>query len=279
MNTIWQWFYNTLFAPEKPVLAAYHLEVGVLTDKGKQRVNNQDCLGHLLAPDKGAVLAIVADGMGGHQGGEVASQMAVKRVLNYYDGLVHSKINANGLKHSFATANAAIYVRAQNAAELRGMGTTLVALAITQGMAYFAYVGDSRLYRIRAGQCLQLSKDHTLVAEMLKDGLISAENAANHPDKNVITRAIGTHPDVEVDSPERPLPIKIGDSFLLCSDGLHDLVTPGEIIQILADHSSQQACERLIQLANSKGGHDNISALVVNVLEKSTSENKSPETR
>jgi len=264
---------------KQQALDEYCLEIGALSDVGRQRDSNQDQVGYSKSAENNTVLAIVADGMGGHQGGEVASRLAVELILQDYGNGEQHVLSAKELKRYFNMVNAAIYNQAQGSATLQGMGTTLVSLAIAQGAACYAFVGDSRLYLVRAGECRQLSKDHTVVAEMLKQGLITAEAAASHPDKNVITRAIGTYPNVDVDSSNKLLPIKIGDCFLLCSDGLHDLVNSTEMQQALVEHTAQQACEVLIQLANSRGGHDNISVLVVKVLQPTASAKNTPITR
>lgn len=277
MTYFWQKLVQSVFAQQ--ALDEYCLEIGALSDVGRQRDSNQDQVGYIKSPDNKTVLAIVADGMGGHQGGEVASRLAVELILQDYGNGEQHVLSAKDLHRYFNRVNTAIYSHAQGSESLQGMGTTLVSLAIAQGMACYAFVGDSRLYLLRAGECRQLSKDHTVVAEMLKQGLITAEAAAVHPDKNVITRAIGTYPNVDVDSSNKPLPIKIGDCFLLCSDGLHDLVNSTEIQQALVEHTAQQACEVLIQLANSRGGHDNISVLVVKVLQSTASAKNTPITR
>jgi len=277
MTYIWQKLVQSVFAQQ--ALDEYCLEIGALSDVGRQRDSNQDQVGYSKSADNNTVLAIVADGMGGHQGGEVASRLAVELILQDYGNGEQHVLSAKELKRYFNMVNAAIYNQAQGSAALQGMGTTLVSLAIAQGSACYAFVGDSRLYLLRVGECRQLSKDHTVVAEMLKQGLITAEAAASHPDKNVITRAIGTYPNVDVDSSNKPLPIKIGDCFLLCSDGLHDLVNSTEMQQAQVEHTAQQACEVLIQLANSRGGHDNISVLVVKVLQSTASAKNTPITR
>ncbi|MDP3330694.1 MAG: Stp1/IreP family PP2C-type Ser/Thr phosphatase [Methylococcaceae bacterium] len=277
MTYFWQKFVQSVFAQQ--ALEEYCLEIGALSDVGRQRESNQDQIGYSKSADNKTVLAIVADGMGGHQGGEVASRLAVELILQDYGNGEQHVLSAKELKRYFNRVNTAIYHQAQGSAALQGMGTTLVSLAIAQGMACYAFVGDSRLYLLRAGECRQLSKDHTVVAEMLKQGLITAEAAVSHPDKNVITRAIGTYSNVDVDSSNKPLPIKIGDCFLLCSDGLHDLVNATEMQQALVEHTAQQACEVLIQLANSRGGHDNISVLVVKVLQSTASAKNTPITR
>jgi PPM family protein phosphatase len=187
--------------------------------------------------------------------------------------------NAKALQASFKQANAKIYQAAQSQAELNGMGTTLVALVIHKGKMYYANVGDSRLYRIRNGRCEQLTEDHSLVANLLKGGLITDEEAASHPDKNVITRSIGTYPNVDVDYTNKLVNLRLGDRFLLCSDGLYDLVKPEEIIEIIPGNNPAEACQQLIKQANAQGGHDNITALIINVLIKLAPENKNPKKR
>ncbi|MEQ1559061.1 MAG: Stp1/IreP family PP2C-type Ser/Thr phosphatase [Methyloglobulus sp.] len=254
-----------------PKIGNYSLAVHAQTDVGRQRDNNQDSAAYWLSDDKTAVIAVVADGMGGHQGGEVASKMAVDIVLNALKAeMALGVINGKALQASFNQANAEIYQTAQSQPELNGMGTTLVALVIHQGKLHYANVGDSRLYRIRQGNIEQLSEDHSLVAELLKDGLITPEKAAKHPDRHIITRSIGTHAGVEVDS--ESVTLKADDRFLLCSDGLHDLVKPSEITDIVNINDTKKACDELVTAANLGGGHDNIAVLVVNLIAKSLSE-------
>lgn len=243
----------------------YFADIGTLSDVGCSRTNNQDSIGLVRFPDSRNLLAIVADGMGGHQGGEVASQMAVQIMQQNFPNAIQDNTCIQALKNSFMLANTTIYKAAQETKALSGMGTTLMVLAIIDGYAHYAYTGDSRLYLLQGGECLQISEDHTLVAEMLKGGLITLEAAENHPEKHVITAAIGTKLNPKIDTSIAPHPIKIGDGFLLCSDGLYDLVKASEMNQIITNHPAQEACKQLIQLANSRGGYDNTSVIVIKV--------------
>lgn len=145
------------------------------------------------------------------------------------------------------------------------MGTTATALAIVNGFAYYAHVGDSRLYLLRNGIMQQLTQDHTFVAQMINDGLISQELAQTHPDRNIVTRALGTKPTVDVDVVKSPIPIQDGDIFILCSDGLYDLVTESDIAKLVREHNPANACHLLIESARSAGGYDNISVIILAV--------------
>lgn len=248
----------------------YDLVASVQTDKGCVREANEDS-GRYVKPNdrelvmQKGVLLVVADGMGGHASGEVASGMAVDLVGRfYYAGRGDSQEVV--LKQAVEEANRHIYAASLKDKKLNGMGTTCTALVIRQGVAFSAHVGDSRIYLRRGGQVYMMTEDHSAVREMVKHGIISAEEARHHTDKNVILRALGTSPEVEAATWDKSLPVQIGDQFLLCSDGLHDLVADEEIGQALADaHDSHQACEQLIALAKLRGGHDNITVGIVQV--------------
>lgn len=248
---------------------AYQLEIGSMSDKGLSRSSNQDYIGLFPSPDNDDFLAVVADGMGGHQAGDIASRTAVEAIQNNYFALLKKHSPEQALRQVFEAANAGVFSRAQQSPEYHGMGTTLVALFLHQSAAYFAYTGDSRLYLICENSIHQLSSDHTLVAEMLRKKLIDAEQAKNHPDKNIITHAIGTRENVFVETSDYPLSLQIGDCFLLCSDGLYDLVDDAEMLSQSTMHTAQQACQELVQLANDRGGYDNISVIIIKILQKS----------
>jgi protein phosphatase len=260
-------------------LATYFPEIGSLSDVGRSRSNNQDNIGCVRFSDSRNILAVVADGMGGHQGGEVASRTAVETFQQKFSSYLTGNDYSQALMNAFIEANTAIYQLAQDSVELNGMGTTLVALAVIDGSAYYANTGDSRLYLIRECKCTQLSQDHTVVAEMVKGGLLTPEAAENHPDKHVITCAVGTRPDIKVEVSNAPLLIEMGDCFLLCSDGLYDLVKDVEITQIVTSNPAQEACKQLIDLANNLGGYDNISVVVIKIVEKPTVVKEAPVTR
>ncbi len=251
----------------------FEIVATVQTDVGCVREINEDS-GRLLRPsgagqlsDKGTLL-VVADGMGGHSAGEVASQMAADVVSRlYYDSREEP---GAALKAAVEEANRRIHSAAAADESKHGMGTTCTALALCRGTAYAAHVGDSRLYMMRAGQLYQLSEDHSAVNEMVKMGIITKEQARTHEDKNVILRALGTSPEVEVSTVE-PFGIREADQFLLCSDGLYDLVPDDEISAILAEAEDVHAAgERLIALARERGGHDNITVGIIAIMPEGT---------
>lgn len=257
----------------------YYPEIGSVSDTGRTRSNNQDNIGIINFSDSRNLLAIVADGMGGHQGGETASRLAVDTIQREFSKQLDNRNGFTALKKVFQEANKAIFQRAHQSPELAGMGTTLVAMLLLNGCVYYANTGDSRLYRIRRGQWKQFSQDHTFVNELVNRGLLEPEAAKTHPDKHVICRAIGTHAKITVDVPELPLAIEIGDSFLLCSDGLYDLVEEFEMVELINNNPSQQACKLLVDLANARGGHDNISIIIVKILKAARTSNNVPATR
>lgn len=257
----------------------YRLDVAAQTDTGLQREHNEDHLAFSLQDGDTAVLAVVADGMGGHQGGSEASHRVVDDMQSHAQHSLSTMITPQTLCERISEANAHLYQFSRSTLGTPGMGTTLIALSIHKGMASYAFVGDSRLYRIRNNECLQLSNDHTLIAQLLRDGLITDEQARKHPDRHVITRALGTSAQLEVECCRQALPIEIGDSYLLCSDGLHDLLNAADITRIISGQSATQACRQLVALANARGGNDNISALIVHVLPLNVATQATPLTR
>jgi len=207
--------------------------------------------------------------MGGHASGEVASQIAVEAISElYYSNRDLEPRDA--LRWAVEEANREIYEAAQTDERLVGMGTTLVALVILGDQAFSAHVGDSRLYRMR-GQTLELmTTDHSQVMEMVQKGIITMEQARDHDDKNVILRAVGTNPEVEVEV-SSIFQVEPGDTFLLCSDGLNDMLEDAEIEAVLASESDEySACQQLIEAAKHNGGHDNVTVGVVTVGAKLT---------
>ncbi len=250
--------------PQKP--RSYAVDASFRTDVGCSRELNEDtaaviqpCENELLA-SKGT-LAIIADGMGGHSAGEVASRIAVDIVGHSY---YHSnKPPQEALVDAVREANNAIHDAAKQNGGLKGMGTTCTALALHDQAAIHAQVGDSRLYLVRDGGAYQLSEDHSLVMQMVKDGVLSLEEARFHPDRNVIIRALGRQGTVEVASWDKPFPVKADDRFVLCSDGLYDVVEDDEIARTVASNASTEACDQLVKMANDRGGPDNISVCVL----------------
>jgi len=232
------------------------------TDVGLARSGNEDS--HL----RGRTVFAVADGLGGHQGGEVASAMAVEP-LAALDGRAFADADqaAEALTAAIRAANQAILQRGRSDPELWGMGTTVTAAAVAHDrVLQLAHVGDSRAYLLRKGAPLrQLTTDHTVVAEAVERGLLTREQAAIHPQRGVVTRAVGLDPDVRVDLPE-PLELEPGDQVLLCSDGLTEVVDDDQIAGVLAGQvDGGDACGTLIAAANRAGGPDNVTVVLLRV--------------
>ena len=232
------------------------LSWGGATDQGRVRANNQDA----MHADWG--LFVVADGMGGHQGGEVAANLAVRAVAKAERGSI------SDLRNAVVDANRLVHETAIAQPELHGMGTTLTALAVDQhgeGHQFVVFnVGDSRVYRYRDNQLEQLTQDHSYVAELVRRGEIDDEAASVHPYRNMLTRAIGVHPEVEID--ELLVEPAVGDRFVLCSDGLTNELDDSAIAEQLANTEDPAAVAKaLVAAANEHGGRDNSTVLVVDV--------------
>ena len=237
-----------------------------LTDVGKERSHNEDK--YILLPEFNVF--VVADGMGGHQSGEVASRMAASNIAGYFrskDG-ASRRITGERLRSAVAEANAKIYARADDSRAHRGMGTTVVAAAYSDPdtTLYVAHAGDSRCYRIRGAEMTQLTRDHSLLADALLEKPDLTESDLSFLPKNVITRALGIGPTVDVDL--AAFVVQQGDVFLLCSDGLHGLVQDETIASIVGAHKIlADACSKLIAEANKNGGRDNITAVLIRIEE------------
>ncbi len=239
------------------------IDVGVATDIGRVREGNEDS--YLVEPP----LYAVADGMGGHKGGEVASHLA----LDTIEQLFHS--DEGTLAQQVKQANRAVFERSQEDSAVTGMGTTLTAAVHEGSQLRLAHVGDSRAYLMRAGAFRQLTNDHTLVARMVKAGEITQAQAKVHPQRNIITHSVGTTEDVAVD--EDLVPLLDGDRVLLCSDGLTDMVTEEQIAAILETEPDPQRCaDRLIKAANRAGGIDNITVVVLDALAEESDPEPAP---
>jgi protein phosphatase len=242
------------------------MTVSIETDVGCVRANNEDSV--LLAHPANdqlkhtrGTLIIVADGMGGHSSGEVASRMTVELLQKVYYEAPGSI--AEALAAAIANANAAVYGSTLRDPQLAGMGTTCTAVAICEGSATLLHVGDSRCYLLRGGATYQLSEDHSHVAELVRRGEITREAARTHEDRNVISKAVGTRESVEPDIWNEPFQLRAGDCLLLCTDGLHDLVSEQELAATLGTHRPAAASLALVELAKRRGGHDNISVAVL----------------
>jgi protein phosphatase len=243
------------------------LQHAALSDLGLRRANNQDAMKVVLAGSQEAYhkrghLFMVADGMGAHAAGELASKLATDTVALSYPKLL-DRSPPEALASAVTEANAQIHRRGQDSPDFRGMGTTSTALLLLPQGAVVAHVGDSRAYRLRDDRIEQLTFDHSLVWELRAAGQLPDEGAEKVP-KNVITRSLGPNAQVQVDL-EGPFPIEPGDSFLLCSDGLSGQVDDDELGMILASMPPDEAVQVLVDLANLRGGPDNITVIVVRV--------------
>jgi protein phosphatase len=228
------------------------MKVGMATHVGQVRTVNEDSIG------RQGPLLVLADGMGGHQAGEVASALVVERVLALATGAANFQAV---LTSALSRANQALLAYAREHQECLGMGTTVVVAKVEANRIYLAHIGDSRAYLWHQEQLTQLTMDHSLVAELVQSGGLTEEEAQNHPQRNVLTRALGTSGPVE---PEyREVPVTAGDRLLLCSDGLTVMLSDPEIATLLgAESSPQAAADRLVREANDRGGIDNVSVIV-----------------
>jgi protein phosphatase len=229
------------------------------TDVGRRREANEDSFA--LAPELDFYL--VADGMGGHKAGKVASQLASDCAVRAIEALRSAQVSpAEKLRHAVTCANREILTAAQDDAELRGMGTTLVAILAENDRIALAHVGDSRAYRVRRGRIRLLTDDHSIVAELVRRRKISEHDARGHPHRHVLTKALGVAPALQPDLAElTPLP---GDTFVLCSDGLTTHLSDAEILDIVdQERELQKVCDALVASANRCGGLDNITTLVL----------------
>lgn len=247
------------------------MDVGYSTNIGRVRQRNEDnfFMGDPTLHDvvaRGLCFA-VADGMGGHQGGEMASTLAVEVIADFYkDAPIEQAPLEEHVAKIIERANETIFNKAATNPELSRMGTTLsVAHLADRKKLTIWHIGDCRTYLIREGQLRQLTADHSLVADQLRLGIITAEEAANHPARNVITRALGTRKSVKADVYNEEL--LVGDRLLTCCDGLHGVISEEELLGlVLTSESSQVACQRLTERANEEGGPDNITIVIVHLV-------------
>lgn len=237
------------------------LRVGSLTDVGKVRDINQD----FLASHPAHGLFIVADGMGGHLAGEKASQGAVEAITRALTPEALAESNGSMLdliQAAIQEANREIVQASLQDASMRGMGTTATVAVAVADKVYVGHIGDSRAYHMRDGKIVQVTEDHSVVAQLLRARAITPAEAQRHPYRNVITRCLGMQMEIEADTFE--IDWKAGDHLLLCSDGLSGLVSDEEMVQItLETPEPQEACERLVALALERGGYDNITVLLL----------------
>ncbi len=251
------------------------IELSTQSDIGCLRQNNEDSFGYWEPEDdrqflrKGR-LAVVADGMGGYEGGQEASRMAVETLLAVYRDFAGDDPQ-QALIEALQAAHQQIRQYSFAHPELRGMGTTCTAAAIVRGAhrdadsdaLYYVHVGDTRLYLIRDGQITKVTRDHSYVGRLVESGMISPEEAEHHPQRNILTAALGTNPDLVMDSPGYPEPLRPEDVLVICTDGLWGQVRDPEILDLVENKSAEQAARELIQLARDRGGPDNITVEIL----------------
>lgn len=256
------------------------LQIVRLTDIGLQRDHNED----VVASDAEIGLVVLADGMGGYKAGEVASEIAVLTIVaelkeamleldaGQVDPVTEMQAESLLVVDAVRKANASIYQVSQNEPQCAGMGTTLVMGLFTNDKVLVGHIGDSRMYRLRDEDLAQLTEDHSLLQEQLKSGLITPEQAKTSANRNLVTRALGVDPDVELELHEYD--VEVGDIYLLCSDGLTDMVEDEDILATLRKLGTnlELAANHLLEMANDNGGKDNISVILIRVLKPFTAE-------
>jgi PPM family protein phosphatase len=247
------------------------LEVASLSDVGCQRENNEDSYLYWEPSTERerlakGTLAVIADGMGGYEGGQEASRLAVETVRAVYDDVVRDDPRV-ALLEAFARAHERIQAHAVLHPELHGMGTTCTALVIRDRHLYFAHVGDSRLYLRRGGRLSRLTRDHSYVGRLVENGIVRPEDAERHPQRHILTAALGAGIEVNVESPEQGMPLEESDSLLLCTDGLWGVVSEQELDMSLKG-TPDEACAALVKLALQRGGPDNITVQILHILPK-----------
>lgn len=245
------------------------IEVASLSDLGCQRENNEDSYSYWEpASDaefaqKGR-LALVADGMGGHEGGQEASRIAVEAIQETYAGAAATDPQVL-LTAGFHAAHQRIQSYAIAHANLRGMGTTATAVVLLGKRLFYAHIGDSRLYRINKQEVIRLTRDHSYVGRLVQSGVITPEEAEAHPQRNILTAALGAGAEIAVETPETPLPLGAGDCLVLCTDGLWGQLTDLELQRAVLQNPPATACRALVNLARERGGPDNITVQVLRV--------------
>ncbi|MGI9554218.1 MAG: Stp1/IreP family PP2C-type Ser/Thr phosphatase [Thermodesulfobacteriota bacterium] len=253
------------------------LQSSSVSDIGKIRQNNEDSYLELKIDERDgySLLLVVADGMGGHNAGEVASKTVVESIESYFkseESNLNSDKTLSHLKESIEKANSAVIKASASDESLKGMGSTCTAIMILNNMTFVAHVGDSRAYLIRGKKINQITKDHTLAEKMLESGIITKEEAKTSPHRNMLMKAIGIEDKVEVETYD-PFNVKPGDVYLLCSDGLTEYLEEEELCSIINIYEPQEACKLLVNIANKRGGKDNITVQIAKVMDLKAEEN------
>ncbi|MGA2856546.1 MAG: Stp1/IreP family PP2C-type Ser/Thr phosphatase [Candidatus Sulfotelmatobacter sp.] len=245
------------------------VEAASLSDVGLQRSNNEDASlywepeGEEDFRRKGR-LAVIADGMGGYEGGQEASRLAVETVRHVYDSFVENDPQ-KALIEALESAHSNIQRYAAEHPQFHGMGTTCTALSIVGRQLCFAHVGDSRLYLVREAKTSRLTRDHSYVSRLVESGIVRSEDAESHPQRHILTAALGSGAQVEPDIPESPVPLQEGDTLVLCTDGLWSLVGEQELGHAVQAHTPAKSCHALVNMALERGGTDNITVLVLRI--------------
>jgi protein phosphatase len=259
----------------------WNVWTSIVTDRGCVRALNEDSACIVQPSDeptlaRRGVLVVVADGMGGHAAGEIASELAVETVrTRYYDA---AGTPTEALREALLDANRVIHEHAHAHKDEIGMGTTCVALAVCGNLASVASVGDSRLYLIRAGGIYRMTVDDSTVSDLVRQGMLTNDEARHHADRNVLSRALGTHADVSINTWDEPFPVRADDTFVLCSDGLTDLVADEEILESTT-HPKGEICQHLVNLAKQRGGSDNVTVALLRLEPQGSHDRAIPSTR
>jgi protein phosphatase len=260
--------YNANFMPTTP--ARDGIELASLSDVGCQRENNEDRYSYWEPEsneqfDRKGRLIIVADGMGGYEGGQEASRIAVEAIEEIYEKTPNGEPQAL-LETGFRIAHERILQYAQEHPELQGMGTTATAMVLRARQLYFAHVGDSRLYLVRGESIRRLTHDHSYVGRLVENGLISSAEAEAHPQRHILTAALGAGSETSPEISTQPVSLQKDDVLVLCTDGLWGLVSEAEIQSTVRGNPPTEACRILVQMAKTRGGPDNITLQVVRVM-------------
>jgi serine/threonine protein phosphatase PrpC len=246
------------------------LEIASLSDVGCQRANNEDSYLYWEPASERELgskgrLAVIADGMGGYEGGQEASRLAVETVREVYADVVRDDPHA-ALLEAFARAHERIQAYAAEHPELHGMGTTCTALVIRDRQLFFAHVGDSRLYLVRGRGISRLTRDHSYVGRLVETGIVRPEDAERHPQRHILTAALGAGIEVAVESPAQGTTLQDSDTLLLCTDGLWGVVSEQELETSVQGNSPAEGCAALVKLALQRGGPDNITLQILRIL-------------